>query len=93
MLPGPEGSTDGAGMSQPISPAKLDVYFIEASLTDDLPASAPVMIPAGKQQTIASLKPATGVMGLVALLGGCWKVHDSREEKKNPPPGNTRLRQ
>jgi subtilase family serine protease len=82
---GPAVKPDGGDASfdrAPMSPSNVDGYFIEATGTDELPVIAPVMVPSAKDQTDSSVEPAAGMIGLVALLGGCWTVQDSREDKK-----------
>jgi subtilase family serine protease len=74
--------TDGAPSSQTMSRARLDAYFAAASLADDVPVSSPVSI-STVEDRMTGEEPGAGVMGLVALLGGCWTVHGSREEKKS----------
>jgi subtilase family serine protease len=78
----PEGTSESTPMTEEMSRANLDAYFIEASLTENITLGAPLAIAASEQQTEGVFEPAAGVFGMIAMLGGCWSVRDSREEKK-----------
>ena len=65
---------------------RLDAYFSLAASTEDLSAGGGVNLPA-QDQSSAPAQPEAAIFGLVALLGGCWTVHESRDEKKKAHPG------
>jgi hypothetical protein len=65
-----------------MSSARLDEAFSAIARSDNVTGSSPVPISVVEDRTATGEEPAPGVMGLIALLGGCWTAHDSREEEK-----------
>jgi len=79
---GPAAPTDGATINQSMSRARLDAYFIAASVAGASPASAPVTIPPTEERTKVSVEVEACMTGLIAVLGGCWTVQRPREGEK-----------
>jgi hypothetical protein len=65
---------------------RVDAYFIMAAPTEDLSVSAGVTNLPAQERTNAPAQPEASILGLFALLGGCWTVHGSRDEKKRAHP-------
>jgi hypothetical protein len=65
-----------------MSRARLDAYFIAASVAGASPASAPVTIPPTEERTKVSVEVEACMTGLIAVLGGCWTVQRPREGEK-----------
>jgi subtilase family serine protease len=66
---------------------RLDAYFSMAASTEDLAVGNGVTNLPAQDQSSAPAQPEAAIFGLVALLGGCWTVHESRDEKKKAYPG------
>ncbi len=67
--------------TQSMSRLNVDSFFMAVAVEEQLPAS-PATAPEGSPLPASTLEPSAGLVGLAALLSGCWTTHVSREEER-----------